>query len=94
MDRRKFIRTGSLALAGTVTVPTLASALPGTKGEAATLVVPPTGSKGGVAAAMEHFGVTTPISENDDRAPRRGATTPTSSSSTPSATACRCKMAR
>ncbi len=58
MDRRKFIRTGSLVLAGAATAPTLASALPGTEGEAATLIVPPTGSKGGVAAAMEHFGVT------------------------------------
>ncbi len=58
MDRRKFIRTGSLALAGAVAAPTLASTLPGTKGEAATLAVPGTGNKGGVAAAMEHFGVT------------------------------------
>ncbi len=58
MDRRKFIRTGSLALAGAVAAPTLASALPGTKVEAATLAVPETGNKGGVAAAMEHFGVT------------------------------------
>ena len=46
MDRRNFIRTGSLALAGAVAAPTFASDLTGNK-EAAP-----------VSSAMQHFGVT------------------------------------
>ena len=46
MDRRNFIRTGSLALAGAVAAPTFASDLTGNK-EAAP-----------VSSAMQHFGIT------------------------------------
>ena len=46
MDRRNFIRTGSLALAGAVAAPTFASTL--TKNEKST----------SVSTAMQHFGVT------------------------------------
>ena len=46
MDRRNFIRTGGLALAGAVAAPTFASDLTGNK-EAAP-----------VSSAMQHFGIT------------------------------------
>lgn len=49
MDRRNFIRTGSLALAGSVVAPTFASPFGGTS------------EKTAVSEAMKHFGVT----END-----------------------------
>ena len=45
MDRRNFIRTGSLALAGAVAAPTFASSLTGSE------------KSGSVSSAMQHFGV-------------------------------------